>query len=108
MAQDFFDRHADSIVDCVGTFDRVIFKGYLKGLSHPAGMMRFLASQGVLLKHFDRYVKGHTDSVVDRAKQWCAAAGRPYQYLNSYGIDKEDTARLVNDSYSSSMTSVRK
>jgi len=98
MAQSFFERHADTIVASIGCFDRIIFKGYLKSLSHPAGMMKFLDRQGVLLKHFDRYVKSHTDRVVQEAKDLCASEQRPYRYLNSYRIDKEATARQIMDS----------
>jgi len=95
MAQKFVERHADTVVCSIGCFDRVIFKGYLKSLSHPVGMMKFLARQGVLLKHFDRYVKTHTDRVVQNAKELCAEQQRQYRYLNSYRIDKEATARAI-------------
>ena len=98
MAQSFFERHADTIVASVGCFDRVILKGYLKSLSHPRGMMRFLDRQGVLLKHFDRFVRKHTERVVQSAKDMCADLGRPYTYLNSYRIDKEATAREIASS----------
>jgi len=95
MAQSFLERHASTIAASVSCFDRVIFKGYLKHLSHPSGMMDFLARQGVLLKHFDRFVGEHTQRLVQSAKDRCAREGRTYRYLNSYHIDKDAAAREI-------------
>ena len=50
-------------------------------------MMKFLDRQGVLLKHFDRYVKTHTDRVVQNAKELCAEQQRPYRYF--YFLDPD-------------------
>ncbi len=33
-------------------FDRLVFRGYLRGISFPDGMEGFLSASGVLLKHF--------------------------------------------------------
>jgi hypothetical protein len=95
MAQSFLERHGSTIAGSVSCFDRVIFKGYLKHLSHPCGMMKFLASHDVLLKDFDRFVRRHTDRVVASAKEMCRQEGRSYTYLNSYHIDKDATAREI-------------
>jgi len=95
MAQSFLERHASTIAGSVSCFDRVIFKGYLKHLSHPCGMMKFLASRGVLLKDFDRFVRKHTDRIVLSAKEMCRQQGRSYAYLNSYHIDKDAMARQI-------------
>jgi len=95
MAQSFLERHGSTIAASVSCFDRVIFKGYLKHLSHPAGMMRFLGREGVLLKHFDRFVSRHTQRLVQSAKARCAREGRSYMYLNSYHIDKDAKAREI-------------
>jgi hypothetical protein len=98
MAQSFLERHASTIAASVSCFDRVIFKGYLKHLSHPSGMMKFLDREGVLLKDFERFVSKHTERIVQAAKDRCAREGRPYTYLNSYRIDKDATARQTADS----------
>jgi hypothetical protein len=98
MAQSFLERHGSTIATWVSCFDRLIFKGYLKHLSHPSGMMKFLACNGFLLKDFDRFVKKHTERIVQSAKDRCAREGRSYTYLNSYHIDKDATARQIADS----------
>jgi len=95
MAQSVLERHASAIAGSVSCFDRVIFRGYLKHLSHPCGMMQFMASQDALLRDFDRFVRKHTDRIVASTKDMCRQRGRSYTYLNSYHIDKDAMAREI-------------
>lgn len=92
--------HQDRVVGKLCGFDRLIFKGHLANFNAPGRMKAFLDHQGVLLKNFDRYVSGATETLKDHAKGLAAAAGRPYLYLaethtKTRGQSKEELARSI-------------
>jgi hypothetical protein len=92
--------HQDRVAGKLTCFDRLIFKGHLANFNMPGRMKAFLDHQGVLLKHFDRYVAKATEKVKDHAKRMAADAGRPYLYLvethtKSRGQSKEELARQI-------------
>jgi hypothetical protein len=89
----FVARHADKITGVLSGFDRLIFRGHLLPLCHEGGVRGFLASQGVLLKDFGRYVEGTTKTIRDAAAGVLNRLGRPIQYLESSRISKEQAAR---------------
>lgn len=64
-------------------FDRLVFRGYLRGIAYPDGMEAFLAASGVLLKHFKSFALKTTAHV--KAASLAAATNlhRPIVNLNS-------------------------
>lgn len=89
----FVARHADKITGVLSGFDRLIFRGHLRPLCHEGGVRGFLASQGVLLKDFGRFVEAKTKTIRDAATGVLNRLGRPIQYLESSRISKEQVAR---------------
>jgi hypothetical protein len=92
--------HQDRVTGKLTCFDRLIFKGHLANFNMPGRMKAFLDHQGVLLKHFDRYVSTASAKLKDHTKSLAASAGRPYLYLaethtKSRGQSKEELARQI-------------
>jgi hypothetical protein len=91
----FLKRHEDRIVGTITGFDRVLFRGTLRSISHCKGMGIFLSSQGVLLKDFAAFAQQQSQEVGEHAKAFAAKLGRPYQYLDSPSLAKEQLAREI-------------
>lgn len=89
----FVARHAEKITGILNGFDRLIFRGHLLPLCHEGGVRHFLASQGVLLKDFGRYVESATGIIRDAAARALTRRDRPIQYLQSSRTSKEQVAR---------------
>jgi hypothetical protein len=58
-------------------------------------MDRFMSSQRVLYKDFKPFVEKISERVKDHAKQLAAEAHRPFIYLASAGVSKEERAREI-------------
>jgi len=95
----FLTRHKDRIVGTITGFDRMLFRGTLRCLSHPRGMGVFLSSQRVLLKDYGRFVQRLSQEISEHGKTLATQLGRPYEYLPSSALSKEKRAReiLVRD-----------
>jgi hypothetical protein len=61
------------------------------------GMDAFLRSNHVLLKDFGEFVLRQSARIKERAEQFAVRHGRPFEYLISAGISKEDLARKIMD-----------
>ncbi len=91
----FVKRYADRIVGSIAGFDRILFRGNLSSLCHPAGMDRFLSSQRVLYKDFGAFVQRFSKRVKERAEQIAKESGRPLIYLRSPKESKEAFVREI-------------
>lgn len=91
----FLERHRDRIVGVLSGFDRLLFRGTLRSISHLTGMDIFLSSQGVLYKDFGRFAQRLSERLKNHAEAVAAKAGRPYLYLESSATPKEELARQV-------------
>lgn len=76
-------------------FDRLRFRGTLRHLYCPRVMEAYLNSCRVLIKDFGRLVEQTTIAVKEKAKALAAAFGRPYVYVSSSQISKEDLVRKI-------------
>ncbi len=97
---DFLQAHEDAIEGTVTMFDRLIFRGYLSNLFPDGAFARFLRANGVLLKDFGVFAEQTSAGLKAHVEQLAAAAGRPYEYLESAttkasGESKEDRARAI-------------
>lgn len=61
----FIRKHGDSINGVLAGFDRLVFRGTLRTLSHADGMKLYLSRAGVLLKEFG----AHVQALSERVKQ---------------------------------------
>jgi hypothetical protein len=91
----FLTRHKDRIVGTITGFDRVLFRATLRSISYCAGFEIFLSSQRVLLKDFGVYAQQLAREISEHAQAFAAERGRPYQYLNSPSLAKEQLAREI-------------
>src|SRR5512140_1490513 len=87
----FIARFGDRIQGVLSGFDRLVFRGRLRAIAHPAGMQGYLERRKVRAKDFGE----HVEQVSKRLKTACMAAaveaGR-YRYVNSTQIPKEELA----------------
>ena len=57
----FLQKHAGSVVSTLSGFDRLVFRGTLRMLAYPAGLMKYLWAVQVLLKDFG----AHAEALLD-------------------------------------------
>lgn len=91
----FIERHRDRVIGVLSGFDRVLFRGTLRSISHLNGMCAFLHSHRILYKDFGVFAERLSGSIKQQAEAIAAAQGRPYRYLYSSGVRKEDIARSI-------------
>ena len=93
--KEFIAKFGDQINGVLCGFDRLVFRGHLRGISYVKGMERYLWANQVLKKEFGE----HAEKVTERLKEASLAeAGRlqrPVRYLASSKISKEDVARAI-------------
>src|SRR6266567_1805144 len=77
----FLTRHKDRIVGTITGFDRILFRGTLRCISHCQGMWVFLSSQHVLLKDFKNFALRLSQEICEHGETFAAKLERPYQYL---------------------------
>jgi hypothetical protein len=92
--QQFIQKFAGKITGSLECFDRVIFKGHLRGISFAEGIEKLMSRNRLCIKDFARFVQGHSDQLIQRAKDEAAKRHRPYQYLPRR-IRKDDEARRI-------------
>lgn len=91
----FVTRYQDRIAGILTGFDRMLFRGTLRSISHPKGAEIWLNSRHVLLKEFGAYAQGLTARLKTQVTQLATDAGRPIEYVTSAGRSKEDRARAI-------------
>ena len=93
--QTFITQLADKVTAVLHCFDRVIFKGHLRGLCFANGLDNFLTQQGLKLKEFGRFAQTHSEQLVLHAKSTAAKHHRPYRYLPRRLRKDEEAARIA-------------
>ena len=91
----FVTRHGARIVGILAGFDRLLCRGTLRSICYVEGLDKFLSSHHVLYKDFASYVTQLSDRLKTQAIALAAAAGRPYEYVASAQVRKEDVARAI-------------
>jgi hypothetical protein len=71
------------------------FRGTLRAISNVNGLAIWLNQRHVLLKEFGRYAEQLSAQVTAHAPAMADALGRPFEYLTSWKIRKEDRARAI-------------
>jgi hypothetical protein len=92
---EFIAKHQDKIAGTLSGFDRLVFRGHLRSISHPHGMMNYLWANQILLKNFGDHVEQVTKRLKEASLAQAKDSGRPVKYLNSSQIDKETLARKI-------------
>lgn len=91
----FVERHRDRISGTLSGFDRMLFRGTLRSITHVKGLEIFLYSHHVLMKNFGSYVVGLSQQLVAHAKELASKAARPYVYLPGSKASKEELALQI-------------
>lgn len=91
----FLQRHREQILGVLSGCDRVLFRGTLRSISYLDGMERLLASHRIPYKEFSEFVKRVSDRLKQHAQQLAEKHGRPFIYLSSSALSKEDMAREI-------------
>lgn len=93
--QSFLQRFSAVVLGALHGFDRVRFRGTIRWLSKPAGMMHLLSKLSVLLKDFPALAKDTTARLRQAQEQAAKEQGRPIEYLASSSTSKEERAREI-------------
>src|SRR5258708_30472757 len=75
--------------------ERLVFRGGLRAISYPEGMMGYLLGHSVRLTGFGRHVVQVSERLKQACKAQAEAVGRPVKYLASGAESKEELARGV-------------
>jgi len=86
--QEFIAKHRDEITGVLSGFDRLVFRGTLRSLSHVNGMDTYLAMNKVLRKDFGRHVQQVSEQLKQASRAEAIKLGRPVKYLTSPQADK--------------------
>ncbi len=92
---EFIAKHQDKIAGTLSGFDRLVFRGHLRSIGHPQGMMSYLWTNQVYLKNFGDHVEKVTQRVKEASLAAAKACQRPVKYLNSSQLNKETIARNI-------------
>lgn len=76
-------------------YDRLMFRGHLRRLAYPGGMHLYCNVNGITLKQFKAHAQQQTDRLIADAQAEAQRLGRPFDYLASAALRKEDHARRV-------------
>jgi hypothetical protein len=93
--QEFITRHADCIHGTLTGFDRLIFRGTLRAISYPDGLLKYLNMNGIRLTQFDDFAQRCTRRLVEHIEQFARESGRPCLYLSSAKASKEQVALQI-------------
>jgi len=93
--EQFIQRHQSYINHVLSGFDRLLFRGTLRSISHLKGMEVFLYANHVLLKDFGTFVLQRSNLIKEQSEQYARQHHRPYQYLSSSSVSKEEIAREI-------------
>lgn len=86
----FIQRHVQQISGVLSGFDRIRLRGTLRWLANPRGLMNYLSVTSVLLKDFKELARGYTEEIRRSSQTLATAANRPWKFLNSTSIRKEE------------------
>jgi hypothetical protein len=89
VPKSFIDSFGTRIKCVLGGWDRLRFHASLRPLFNPRWMRSYLSAAKVLLKDFADHAKALSYRIASQGEQIAQSAQRPYHYLRSSQIDKE-------------------
>ena len=92
---EFIAKHQDQITGTLSGFDRLVFRGSLRGIAYDQGMKSYLWANQVLLTDFGRHVERVSRRLKQSSLAEAKALGRPVKYRPSSQVSKEEIARDI-------------
>lgn len=91
----FLKRHQNRIIGTIAGFDRILFGGTLSSISYVKGLEIFLTINRVLHKDFGQFAEMLSARIKAHAETYALKHKRPYRYIGSSKISKEEIAREI-------------
>ena len=91
----FLKRHQNRVIGTIAGFDRLLFGGTLRSISYVKGLEIFLTINRVLHKDFGQFVEMLSGRIKEHAESYAIKHKRPYRYIESSKLSKEEIAREI-------------
>jgi hypothetical protein len=91
----FIARFEDQIQGTLSGFDRVVFRGSLRRLTHSQGMKMYLIQNGFLCKQYQDHVKRVSQELKEASLEPFRRQQLPIRHLYDPRTDKDEIARAV-------------
>jgi hypothetical protein len=91
----FIERHQKDVMGILHSFDRLRLQGSLRYLYCRDVFEEYLSKAKVLCKDFKKFATGLTAEVCQAAEQLAQTLGRPFTYLASSALSKEEEAQKI-------------
>ena len=91
----FIEKHQKDVMGILHSFDRLRFQGSLRYLYCVEIFEEYLSKAKVLFKDFKEFATGLTAEVCQGAEQLASSLKRPFPYLSSSALSKEEEARKI-------------
>jgi hypothetical protein len=91
----FLKCHRSRIRGVLSGYDRILFRGTLRSISYVAGLDRCLGANRVRYTQFKPFVEQISARLKAHAQQLAEKHRRPFIYLESASVSKEDQARRI-------------
>jgi hypothetical protein len=91
----FIARFENQIQGTLSGFDRVVFRGSLRRLTHPQGMKMYLIQNGLLCKQYQDHVKQVSQQLKEASLEPFRRQQLPIQHICDPKLDKDEIARRV-------------
>jgi len=91
----FIAKFENQIQGTLSGFDRVLFRGSLRRLTHPQGMKMYLIQNGILCKQYQDHVKRVSQELKEASLEPFRRQQLPIQHVYDPKADKDGIARAV-------------
>lgn len=91
----FMQKHSGVATSVLQGFDRLLFRGTLRGLSFIKGMVRHISYKDVPRREFGNHVEKTTKRLIGASLEDALRLERPVIYLSSSKTRKEEIAKKV-------------
>ena len=91
----FIEKHRKDVMGILHSFDRLRLQGSLRYLYCAEIFEEYLSKAKVLCKDFKQHAQGVTAEVCRKAQELAQSLGRPYTYLASSRLSKEEEAQRI-------------
>src|SRR6201987_5225859 len=91
----FIEKHQKDVMGILHSFDRLRLQGSLRYLFCRDVFEEYLSKAKVLCKDFKRFATGLTAEVCQSAQHLAESLKRPFIYLPSSAVSKEEEAQRI-------------